>query len=77
MIKAADAAKRVTIVHSKQRSQIMDEFEKLQLIWIKELDGDSISEGIICEKGLRIYADLLKLTHSKSAGESGFTFKAC
>ena len=44
----------------------MDEGEKLLLIWIKELDGDSISEGIICEKALRIYADLLKETPSTS-----------
>ena len=47
--------------------------------WIneKELDGNSISEGIICEKALRIYADLLKKTRSTSAeGESGFTFIA-
>ena len=35
-IKAADVAKGVTIVHSKQRQQIMDEVEKLLLIWIKE-----------------------------------------
>ena len=51
----------MTIVHSKQRPQTMDEIEKLLLIWIqeKELDGDSISEGIICAKILRIYADVL------------------
>ena len=35
-IKAVDVAKGVTIVHSKQRPQIMDEVEKLLLIWIKE-----------------------------------------
>ena len=76
-IKAADVAKGVTIVRSKQRSQIMDEVEKMLLIWIKELDGDSISEGVICEKPLRICADLLKDTPSTSAeGESGFTLKA-
>ena len=56
----------------------MDEVEKLLLIWIKEkeLDGDSIIEGIICEKALRINADLLKETPSTGAeGESGFSFK--
>ena len=39
----------------------MDEFEKLLLILTKEkeLDGDSISEGIICKKALRIYTDHL------------------
>ena len=44
-IKEANVAKGVTIVHSKQRLQIVDEVEKLLLILIKEneLDGDSIS----------------------------------
>ena len=77
-IKAADVAKGVTIVHSKPWPQIMDEVEKMALIWIKEkeLDGDSISEGIICEKALRINADHLKDTPSTRAeGENGFTFK--
>ena len=47
----------------------MDEVEKL--------NGDSISEGIICEKALRIYADLVKETPSTSVeGVRGFTFKA-
>ena len=76
VIKAADVANGVTIVHGKQRPQIMDEvsanFDK------KELDGDRISDGITCEKSLRIYADLLKKTPSTSAiGESGLTFKTC
>ena len=35
-IKAADVAKGVTIVHSRQMMQIMDEVEKLLLIWIRE-----------------------------------------
>ena len=76
-IKAADVAKGVTIVHSKPWPQIMDEVEKLASIWIKEkeLDGDSISEGIICEKALCINADLIKDTPSTSAeGESELTF---
>ena len=58
---------------------LMDEVEKLLLIWIKEieLDGNSICEGIICEKALRIYSNLLKDTPSTSAeGECVFTFKA-
>ena len=76
--KAADVAEGVTIVSSKQRSQIMDEVEKLLLILIKkELEGDSISLGIICEKALHICDDHLKETPSTSAeGESGFTFKS-
>ena len=54
-------------------------YEKLLIIRIREkgLDGDSISEGVIYEMALSIYADLLKETLSTSAeGESGFTFKA-
>ena len=51
-IMVADVAKGVTIVHSKQRMQIMDEVEKLLLIWIKEkeLHGYSISEGIFLRR---------------------------
>ena len=77
-IKAADVANGITIVHSKQKSQILDNVLKLQLILIKEkeIDGDSISEGIICEKTRRIYADHLKETPSTIAeGDSEFTFK--
>ena len=41
------------------------------------MDGDSISEGIICVKAMRIFADLVKETPSTSAeGESGLIFKA-
>ena len=35
-MKAADVDKGVMIVHGKQRPQIMDEVEKLLLIWIME-----------------------------------------
>ena len=65
--------------HSMQRPQITDEDKKRLLIWIreKELDSDSIRQGILCEKTERIYADLLMKTLNMSAqGESGFTFKA-
>ena len=75
-IKAVDVAKGVTIVHNKQRLKIMDEAEKLLLILIKEMDGDRISEGIICEKARSKYADLLEESHSTRAGESVFTFKS-
>jgi hypothetical protein len=36
--------------------------EKLLLIWINEkiLAGDSVSEGIICEKARRLHEDLVK-----------------
>ena len=73
-INPADVAKRVTTVHSKQRPQKMNEVEKQLLTWIKELIGDSISEGIICE-ALQIYIDHLKKTPSTVEGECGFTFK--
>ena len=61
-IRAADVAKGVKIDHSMPRLHIVDEVEKLLFIWSKEkeLDGDSI----IYEKALRIYADLLKVSHS-------------
>ena len=76
LIKAADVAKGVTLI-SKQRPQIMEEMEKLLLIYIKEkeLAGDSISEAFICEKALQIYADLEKETPGTSS-EVAFTFKA-
>ena len=67
VIKKADVAKGMTVL-SKQRPQIMEDMEKLLLIFIKEkmLAGDSVSEAFICEKALHIYEDLLK----KSGGES-------
>ena len=41
------------------------------------MDGNSVSEGVIYEKALRIYADIVKETPSSSAeGESGFSFEA-
>jgi hypothetical protein len=51
-IKGANVARGVTIL-TKQRSQTVEEVEKLLLIWINEkmLAGDSVSEGIICENG--------------------------
>ena len=55
-IRASDVAKGVTIVHSKKMTQIMNEVGKRLLIPIieRELECDSISEGTICEKALRI-----------------------
>jgi hypothetical protein len=50
-IKGANVARGVTVL-IKQRSQTVEEMGKLLLIWINEkmLAGDSISEGIMCEK---------------------------
>ncbi|XP_023224010.1 major centromere autoantigen B-like [Centruroides sculpturatus] len=66
--KAAEVAKGVNVI-SKQRSKVLDEVEKLLLIWIneKQLDGDSVSEAIICEKAKNLYNDLLTQTPSTSA----------
>jgi len=50
-IKKADVARGVTVI-TKQRSQMIEEVEKLLLIWINDnmLAGNSVSEGMICEK---------------------------
>jgi len=50
-IKKADVARGVTVT-TKQRSQTIEEVEKLLLIWINDnmLAGNSVSEGMICEK---------------------------
>ncbi|KAF2352635.1 hypothetical protein FHG87_016607 [Trinorchestia longiramus] len=55
VLKKADVAIGVTAI-SKQRPQIMEEMEKLLLIFTKEkmLTGDSISEALICEKSFQI-----------------------
>nr|XP_045609707.1 uncharacterized protein LOC123765243 isoform X2 [Procambarus clarkii] len=60
-VKAANVAKGVKAV-TRQRSQTMEEVEKLLYIWINEqqLAGDSISEVIICEKAKQLYGDLLR-----------------
>ncbi|XP_037012857.2 zinc finger MYM-type protein 5 isoform X1 [Artibeus jamaicensis] len=75
-IKAASVAKGVKSV-SKQRSQTLEEVEKVLYIWIneKELAGDSISEAIICEKARQLHADLLK-DKPGTSGESTEVFKA-
>ncbi|XP_060679998.1 tigger transposable element-derived protein 1-like [Hemiscyllium ocellatum] len=66
-LKAADVAKGVTIL-TKQRPKLLDEVEKLLLVWInqKELAGDSVNETIICEKALHIHHDLLATPPSTS-----------
>ena len=52
-IKEADVAEGVTVI-SKQRPPILEEVEKLLLVYINEvqLKGDNISESFICEKAL-------------------------
>ncbi|KAJ7316717.1 hypothetical protein JRQ81_002879 [Phrynocephalus forsythii] len=60
IIKEADVAKGVSIL-TKSRPQSVEEMEKLLLIWIneKQVAGDSISESLICEKALRLHADII------------------
>ncbi|XP_066131217.1 tigger transposable element-derived protein 1-like [Saccopteryx bilineata] len=67
-IKKANVAKGVNVL-TKQRSQTIEDVEQLLLIWInqKQLDGDSISEAIICEKARLLYADLIKKMPGTSA----------
>ena len=69
-IKSADSAKGAFII-TKHRPQIVEEVEKLLLVWIneKQLAGDSVSEVIICEKARRIHSDLLKESPGTSTTE--------
>ena len=59
-IKGPNVAKGVTVI-TKQRSQTLEEVEKLLLIWIneKQLASDSVSEVIICEKARHLHEDLM------------------
>jgi len=72
-IKKADVARGVTVI-TKQRSQTIEEVEKLLLIWINDVAGNSVSESMICEKARRLHDDLVK----KYPGTRGDTdvFKA-
>ncbi|XP_051783832.1 uncharacterized protein LOC114652508 isoform X2 [Erpetoichthys calabaricus] len=74
-IKAADVAKGVTVL-TKQRPQVLEEVEKLLLVWLneKELAGDIVSEAMLCEKARRIHGDLLQY-YTSTSGE-GEEFKA-
>ena len=74
-IKASDVAKGVTAI-TKQRPQILEEVEKLTLLYIKQLElaGDSVSEELVCQKARDIYNDLLK--SSPGTSDETFEFKA-
>ncbi|CAH2222527.1 tigger transposable element-derived 1-like [Pelobates cultripes] len=60
-ITGRDAAKGVTRV-SKQRPPVLEEVEKLLLLWIeqKQRAGDSVTKATVCEKAKALHADLLK-----------------
>lgn len=72
-IKGACVAKGVSVL-SKQRSQAIEEVEKLLLIWIneKQLAGDSVSEGIIAEKALQLHSDIIKRQPGSSSSSHDF-----
>ncbi|XP_060125417.1 tigger transposable element-derived protein 1 isoform X1 [Zootoca vivipara] len=71
-IKGARVAKGVSTL--KQRTQTMEEMEKMLLIWItgKQEAGDSIPVSIICEKALQLHADLIANSPGASAEVESF-----
>lgn len=77
-IKGITPAKGVTII-SKLRSSLHEKMEKLLMVWVteKQLKGDTLTQGIICEKARAIYGDLLNQTSRTSTDEaSEDSFKA-
>ncbi|GBN81233.1 Tigger transposable element-derived protein 1 [Araneus ventricosus] len=70
-IKGITPAKGVTII-SKLRSSLHEKMEKLLMVWVKEkqLKGDTLTQGIICEKARAIYGDLLNQTSRTSTDEA-------
>nr|XP_053630498.1 WD repeat and HMG-box DNA-binding protein 1-like [Cherax quadricarinatus] len=59
---------------TKQRPQVLEEVEKLLLVWLneKQLAGDSISEAIICKRVRKIHSDVLQNYPSTSAESDEF-----
>ncbi|XP_023575288.1 tigger transposable element-derived protein 1-like isoform X2 [Octodon degus] len=72
-IKGADVAKGVTTL-TKQRTQVLEEVEKLLLVWLdeKQQAGDSVSEAMICEKARKLHSDLLQENPSTSSTSDKF-----
>lgn len=72
-IKGADVAKGVTVL-TKQRTQALEDVEKLLLVWLneKQLAGDRVSEAMICEKARKLHSDLLQENPSTSATSNEF-----
>ncbi|CAI5790600.1 transposable element-derived 1-like [Podarcis lilfordi] len=60
-ILATDAAKGVTRI-VKNRPAVLEEVEKLLLIWLEEKQraGDTVTEAVICEKAKALHADLIR-----------------
>ncbi|KAM6168259.1 tigger transposable element-derived protein 1-like [Erethizon dorsatum] len=73
-IRGLDAAKGVTRI-SKQRPRVLEDVEKLLLVWIneKQVAGDTMTENFICEKAKALYTDLVsKLPGTSAENEDGF-----
>ncbi|XP_061672523.1 tigger transposable element-derived protein 1-like [Syngnathoides biaculeatus] len=75
-IKAADVAKGVMLL-TKQRTQILEEVEKLLLLWVneKELAGGGVNAAAVCHKAKMLHRDLLANTQTPN-GVVCETFKA-
>ncbi|UYV70732.1 hypothetical protein LAZ67_8000400 [Cordylochernes scorpioides] len=77
-IKSVTPAKGLTII-SKLLTSLHENMEKLLMVWVteKQLQGDTLTQTIICEKARAIYGDLLKQTPQTSIDEaSEESFKA-
>nr|XP_034958025.1 MAPK-interacting and spindle-stabilizing protein-like isoform X1 [Zootoca vivipara] len=72
-IKGRETAKGVTIL-TKKRPAIMDEVEKLLLLWIREKEraGDTVTSTLVCAKARALHADLI----AQQPGTSHEEFKA-
>lgn len=67
-ILATDAAKGVTRI-VKNRPAVLEEMEKLLLIWMEEKQraGDTVTEAAICEKAKALHADFVQQEPGTSA----------
>ncbi|GFQ71098.1 uncharacterized protein TNCT_59191 [Trichonephila clavata] len=77
-LKSVTPAKGLTII-SKLRTSLHENMEKLLMVWVteKQLQGDTLTQTIICEKARAIYGVLLKQTPQTSIDEaSEESFKA-
>ena len=64
-------AKGVKII-SKFRTSIHEKMEKLLMVWLmeKQLAGDTMTEGTVCQNARAIYDDLLQQTSGTSVDEA-------
>ncbi|UYV72767.1 hypothetical protein LAZ67_10000620 [Cordylochernes scorpioides] len=70
-IKSVTPAMGLTII-SELRTSLHENMEKLMMVWVteKQLQGDTLTQTIICEKARAIYRDLLKQTLQTSIDEA-------